>query len=89
MFNPLHNIINEEMARFEQLCYQVFIISPEGKALWECIKEQHLLVNKIDATEPNCNQIALFDAGMREAFLGLYRFAENYQAKQLMRATNE
>ena len=72
------------MDRFEQLCYQVLIVSKDGQALWECIKERHLLDNKIDPSLPSANQIAMFDAGFREAFLGLYRFAQNHQAKQLV-----
>jgi hypothetical protein len=42
-----------------------------------------LLDNKVDPSADNAQQIAVFDAGFREAFLGLYRFAQNYQAKQL------
>ncbi len=85
----LNEILHEEANHFEQLCYQVFIVNPDGKALWECIKEQHLLANKINPSDKNCEAIAMFDAGMREAFLGLYRFAQNHQAKQLVRMTNE
>lgn len=85
----INEILQQELNHFEQLCYQVFILSDEGKALWECIKEQHLLNNKINPSDKNCEYIAMFDAGMREAFLGLYRFAQNHQAKQLLRVTNE
>lgn len=82
--NKLDELLNAELSKFEMLCYQVFIVSPDGQALWECIKERHLLDNKIDPSALNANQVAMFDAGFREAFLGLYRFAQNYQAKQLV-----
>jgi hypothetical protein len=83
--NELDGLLNAELLKFETLCYQVFIVSKDGQALWECIKERHLLDNKIDPSAPAANQIAMFDAGFREAFLGLYRFAQNHQAKQLMK----
>lgn len=82
--DPLQDLLDSEMKRFEQLCYEVFIVSESGKQLWECIKERHLLANKVDPSSNNAEQISLFDAGFREAFLGLYRFAQNHQAKQLI-----
>jgi hypothetical protein len=87
--NKLDEFLNAESQKFEQLCYNVFIVSPDGQALWECIKERHLLDNKVDPSSPSANQIAMFDAGFREAMLGLYRFAQNYQAKQLMKVTHD
>lgn len=80
--NKLDLLLKEELDTFERLCHEVFIGSPSGRQLWDCIKERHLLTNKIDPTHNNAFEISMFDAGFREAFLGLYRFAQNHEAKQ-------
>ncbi len=82
--NEVEKLLQDELHKFEHLCYDVFIASESGRQLWECIKERHLLANKVDPASPSASQISLFDAGFREALLGLYRFAQNHQAKQLL-----
>jgi hypothetical protein len=80
--NKLKELYNAEQEKFEELCYQVFIVSQQGQELWQQLKERYLLQNKIDPSNPNAHKIAIFDAGFREAILGLYRFAQNHEAKQ-------
>lgn len=83
--SEIDEYLQQELNKFEYLCHDVFIVSESGKQLWECIKERHLLANKVDPSKTNAFEVSMFDAGFREAFLGLYRFAQNHQAKQLLK----
>lgn len=74
-------ILKEEQTEFARLCYDAFIVSHSGRRLWELIVKRYLLNNPVDASRSTCTTEAIFNAGFREAFLGLYRFAENHKAQ--------
>lgn len=84
MRNEVNEILKDEQEEFARLCYETLILSESGQKLWKLIVSRYLLNNPICASRQTAQTEAIFNCGFREAFLGLYRFAENHKIKGLM-----
>jgi hypothetical protein len=55
----------------QRLCYEVFIVSANGKKLYEMMQDKYLLPAKFSPSDPNANQLSMYWEGFRAAIRGL------------------
>lgn len=72
---------NAKAIEFERLCYEIFIISPEGKKLWELLVERHLVPSQVVPSHPQAMQLSIYFEGFREAIRGLMNMAKAHQER--------
>jgi hypothetical protein len=64
--------LNKEAIEFQRLCFEVFHMNKDGKALWELIKERYLLRALFAPTHLKSSELALYYEGFKEALRGLW-----------------
>lgn len=64
-------IMADKTEKFQRLCYEVFIVSPEGRELYSMMKDQFLLAPGFSINAPNVSNLAIYWEGIREVVRGL------------------
>jgi len=70
---------NNKELNFARACYDVFIMSEDGRKLWELIKERLLFENNFMPSMTNPSESAIYEQGLKKGMLRLYEIALQYQ----------
>ena len=57
---------------FQRLCYETFIAFPDGKRLYEHMRDHYLLKAVYSPADPQSKELALFWEGFRECIRGMH-----------------
>ena len=66
------NEVKEEAIEFQRLCFEVFHMNNDGKALYEHIEKKFLLRALFAPSHPQSQNLALYWEGFKEALRGLW-----------------
>lgn len=64
--------IRAEGHELQALCYDLFHVNPEGKKLYEILKNKYIIPAQYAPTHPHAANLALYWEGFKEAIRGLY-----------------
>lgn len=77
----LHKQQEDAEIEFQRLCYEVFFRNEDGKALYEILKERHLLTTKVDPSHAKSEMMAIYYAGFNAALIGLHTHGKIHQQR--------
>ena len=72
---------NPKGMELERLCYEVFVISAEGKKLYQHLQDKYLIPTQVVPSHPQAMQLAMYFEGFREAIRGLLNMARVHQQR--------
>lgn len=64
--------VQKEAIEFQRLCFEVFHMSKDGKALYEHIEQKFLLQSLFAPSHPQAANLSLYWEGFKEALRGLW-----------------
>ncbi len=62
---------SKDTFELQRLCYEVFIVSANGKKLYELLQEKHLIPAKFAPNDPYAPTLAMYWEGFKAAIRGL------------------
>lgn len=65
------NALKDKQIQLERLCFEIFIMSNDGKMLADLLRERYVLPSHFTPTDPNAKNLALWWDGFRTAIRGL------------------
>ena len=66
----------------QRLCYETFHAFPDGKRLYEFLRDKYLMSACFNPNDPKAEQLAMYWEGFRECIRGIYQLG-NIHAKRI------
>lgn len=63
--------LQEKQIQLERLCFEIFIMSTDGKMLADILRDRYILPSHFTPTDQNSEKLALWWDGFRTAIRGL------------------
>jgi hypothetical protein len=73
----LHPEVNE----FARVCYEIFLVNPDGKILWEILHDKFLMANLVNPTANNCEHTAVYWAGFTDCIKQFDNLAKQHRQR--------
>lgn len=64
--------VNDKNLEFQRLCFEIFHMNPNGKALWQQLLERFIMKQLFDINHPNVKEHSIWWAATKAAYLGLW-----------------
>ncbi len=65
----------------QRLCYETFHTFPDGKRLYEWLRDKYLLGSCYSPVDNNANELALYWEGFRECIRGIHALGEMHRKR--------
>ncbi len=65
----------------QRLCYETFHAFPEGKKLYEFLRDKYLLQACFVPNDPQAHQLAMYWEGFKEAIRGIHQLGAVHAAR--------
>lgn len=60
------NVMFPELQEISRICYEFFLMSHDGKKLWELLEDKYIMGNNVNPMLPNSEIIAMYWTGFTD-----------------------